>query len=76
MKEKFKKIKNRALKFQKVVCDNVTRIVLFLEYILIVVPISLLMKLFLRDRLRIQKPSVSSYWKTNNSTEVDYERQF
>lgn len=50
--------------------------VLSLGYIIAVVPTGLLMKMVKRDRLRLKKPDVSSYWKNYENSGTDYEFQF
>lgn len=50
--------------------------VLALGYILAVVPTGLLMKLVKRDRLRLKKQNVGSYWKDYEASTTDYEFQF
>ncbi len=51
-------------------------IVLAIGYIIAVIPTGLLMKLVKRDRLRLKKQNLDSYWKEYNSTNSDYEYQF
>lgn len=51
-------------------------IVLAIGYIIAVVPTGFLMKLVKRDRLRLKKPKLNSYWKDYNNTNSDYEYQF
>ena len=51
-------------------------VILFLGYILAVIPTGLLMKLVKRDRLRLKKPDIESYWVDNNDKNSDYELQF
>ena len=51
-------------------------IVLAIGYIIAVVPTGLLMKLVKRDRLKLKKYNTSSYWKTYENTNSDYEYQF
>lgn len=50
--------------------------VLACGYIIAVVPTGLLMKVVKRDRLRLKKPDVSSYWKNYENSGSDYEFQF
>ena len=76
MKNLFDKIKKRALYLQKKICALIAIIVLFIEYIFIVIPISFFMKLTGRDRLLLKKPDKNSYWLSNVSLDADYERQF
>ena len=51
-------------------------IVLAFGYIIAVIPTGLLMKLVRRDRLRLKKANVESYWKDYDNTNTDYEFQF
>ncbi len=51
-------------------------IVLTIGYIVAVIPTGLLMKIVRRDRLRLKKQELSSYWKNNENTNSDYEYQF
>ncbi len=51
-------------------------IVLIIGYIIAVFPTGMLMKIVKRDRLRLKKQELSSYWKNNESTNSDYEYQF
>ena len=50
--------------------------VLAIGYIIAVVPTGLLMKIVKRDRLRLKKIKVESYWKNYDNTNTDYEFQF
>jgi predicted membrane protein len=54
----------------------VSKLVLYLGYIFVVIPTALLMKITKRDRLKIKKQTVSSYWINIENAEEDYERQF
>lgn len=51
-------------------------VVLFLGYIFAILPTGLLMKIVKRDRLRIKKPKLETYWKNNEAEKTDYEYQF
>ena len=51
-------------------------IVLAIGYIIAVIPTGLLMKIVKRDRLRLKKIKVESYWKNYDNTNTDYEFQF
>ena len=51
-------------------------VILFAGYILAVIPTGLLMKLVKRDRLRLKKPDIGSYWVDNKDDKKDYELQF
>lgn len=51
-------------------------IVLAIGYIIAVIPTGLLMKLVKRDRLKLKKPQLNSYWKDQENTNSDYEYQF
>ena len=50
--------------------------VLAVGYIVAVVPTGFLMKIVKRDRLRLKKTNVESYWKNYDNTNTDYEFQF
>ena len=51
-------------------------IVLAFGYILAVVPTGLLMKIVKRDRLRLKKPNLKTYWIDYENKNTDYEYQF
>lgn len=51
-------------------------IVLTIGYIVAVVPTGLLMKIVKRDRLRLKKPNVNTYWLDYENRNTDYEYQF
>ena len=51
-------------------------IILFIGYIVAVIPTGLLMKIVKRDRLRLKRPNINSYWKNNENNNTDYELQF
>ncbi len=51
-------------------------IVLTIGYIVAVIPTGLLMKIVKRDRLRLKKPDVKSYWLNCENKNTDYEYQF
>ena len=55
---------------------QIARVILFIIYILSVIPTGMLMKIVKRDRLKLKKPDVSSYWVDNKEEEKDYEYQF
>lgn len=50
--------------------------VLAIGYIIAVIPTGLLMKLVKRDRLRLKKPILNTYWEDYDNTNSDYEYQF
>ncbi len=50
--------------------------ILAIGYVVAVIPTGLLMKVVKRDRLRLKKPDVSSYWINSNEEKSDYEYQF
>lgn len=50
--------------------------ILALVYIIAVVPTGLLMKIVKRDRLRLKKQNIASYWKKFEANNSDYEYQF
>ena len=51
-------------------------VILFIGYIVAVIPTGGLMKLVKRDRLRLKKPDIQSYWINNENKTTDYELQF
>ncbi len=51
-------------------------VVLAIGYIFAVLPTGLLMKIVKRDRLRLKKPNVETYWLDNENKNTDYEYQF
>ena len=51
-------------------------IVLAIGYILAVFPTGLLMKIVKRDRLRLKKPNLKTYWVDYENKNTDYEFQF
>ena len=51
-------------------------VILFFGYILAVIPTGLLMKLVKRDRLRLKKSDIETYWVDNKDKNSDYELQF
>ncbi len=50
--------------------------VLAVGYIVAVIPTGLLMKIVKRDRLRLKKPDVKTYWLDYENKNADYEYQF
>ena len=51
-------------------------LVLSIGYIVAVIPTGLLMKIVKRDRLKLKKPDVKSYWIDYDKEKTDYEFQF
>lgn len=51
-------------------------IALFFIYIITVIPTSILMNLCKRDRLRLKKQNLSTYWIDIKKEEENYEHQF
>ena len=51
-------------------------VILFIGYIVAVIPTGLLMKLVKRDRLRLKKQTIETYWINNENTSKDYELQY
>lgn len=51
-------------------------IVLAIGYIVAVFPTGLLMKIVKRDRLRLKKPNINTYWVDYDKKNTDYEYQF
>ena len=51
-------------------------IVLAIGYILAVLPTGLLMKIVKRDRLKLKKPNLETYWVNYEKQNTDYEYQF
>ncbi len=72
-----------ALKFKRIL-DTIGHfigkypaiIVLAIGYIVAVMPTGLIMKLVKRDRLRLKKPQIQTYWKKYENNNTDYEYQF
>ena len=73
--------------FARILKDTLTKIgscigkylaivVLFFGYILAILPTGLLMKIVGRDRLRLKKPKLETYWINNEAEKTDYEYQF
>lgn len=56
--------------------DTLAKIALFIVYILCLIPTGLLMKIIGRDRLRIKKQSLNTYWKDVQEQDSSYEYQF
>ena len=54
----------------------ISRIILFFVWIFAVLPTGILMKITKRDRLKLKKQNVSSYWIENTTKNTDYEYQF
>ena len=50
--------------------------VLAIGYIVAVLPTGLLMKIVKRDRLRLKKPNLETYWVDYENKNTDYEFQF
>lgn len=64
-------------KFTKFLGDNLAKIVLFIVYVLCVLPTGFLVKLIKRDRLSLKKGVKTSYWKDLKVEEDhNYEYQF
>ena len=51
-------------------------IALFFVYICAVLPTGILMKIVKRDRLRLKKSNIQSYWIDNENKNTNYEYQF
>ena len=51
-------------------------IVLAIGYLLAVFPTGILMKIVKRDRLRLKKPNLKTYWVDYENKNTDYEFQF
>ncbi len=51
-------------------------IVLFIGYFIAVLPTGILMKAVKRDRLKLKKQNVNSYWINYENNSTDYEYQF
>lgn len=69
-------IHETASKLFKFVGNILSKIILFFVYILAVIPTGVLMKLVKRDRLRLKKPDVSTYFTDCEQKQHDYEYQF
>ncbi len=70
---KFKKLLDKIGSF---VGKYIAIVVLAIGYIVAVLPTGLLMKIVKRDRLRLKKPDIKTYWLDNENKETDYEYQF
>ncbi len=68
--------KDILTKIGKFLGKYIAIVVLFICYVLAVLPTGLLMKAVKRDRLRLKKPDVQTYWVDNNNDVTDYEYQF
>ncbi|MBQ9246234.1 hypothetical protein IJ182_08210 [bacterium] len=51
-------------------------VILFIGYIVAVMPTGFLMKIVKRDRLRLKKQNLQSYWVENENNNTDYELQY
>jgi len=69
-------IHNTAVKIGHFLGKYLAIIALFFVYILAVLPTGLLMKAVRRDRLRLKKPDLTTYWKKYENENTDYEYQF
>lgn len=75
--------KNFAKKFKRIL-DTIGHFIgkylaifiLSIGYIVAVIPTGLLMKIVKRDRLKLKKPDVKSYWIDYDKEKTDYEFQF
>lgn len=60
----------------KILGDTLAKIALFLIYVCAVIPTGLIMKLSKRDRLRLKKQNLESYWKDIKEENPNHEYQF
>lgn len=60
----------------KTIGEILSKVALFITYVVAVIPTGIIMKLVKRDRLRLKKINTKSYWKDVESTEQSYENQF
>ncbi len=56
--------------------NYIAKIILFFVWIITVLPTGILMKIMQRDRLRLKKSEIKSYWIDNITQNTDYEYQF
>ena len=77
LSEKFAlKFKGLLTKIGEFLGRYLSIIVLTIGYIAAVLPTGLIMKLVKRDRLRLKKPQIQTYWKQYENSNSDYEYQF
>lgn len=70
------KLKSVLSKIGSFLGKYIAIVVLAICYIVAVIPTGLLMKIVKRDRLRLKKPEVNSYWLNCETKNTDYEYQF
>ena len=70
------KVHECGKKFGSFIGRYIAIVILFFVYIIAVIPTGLLMKLVKRDRLRLKKPDIESYWVDNKEDKTDYELQY
>ena len=70
---KFKKLLDKIGSF---LGKYIAIVVLAIGYLVAVLPTGVLMKIVKRDRLRLKKPNVETYWLDNENKNTDYEYQF
>ena len=71
-----KLLKDTLTKIGSFIGKYIAIVVLFFGYIFAILPTGILMKLVGRDRLRLKKPKLETYWKNNDAERTDYEYQF
>lgn len=71
-----KKFKNLLTIIGNFLGKYIAIIVLAIGYIVAVLPTGLLMKIVKRDRLRLKKPNIDTYWVNCDEKNTDYEYQF
>tara|TARA_B110000014_G_scaffold164173_1_gene115928 strand:- start:1252 stop:1632 length:381 start_codon:yes stop_codon:yes gene_type:complete len=59
---------NKWIKFGMYISKVMNPIIMFLIYILTIIPISIIMRLFRVDLLKLKKDDKSSYWKDREDT--------
>lgn len=69
-------IYKKGTKTGKFLGKYISIISLFVIYILAVLPTGILMKITKRDRLRLNKPNLKSYWVECETQHSEYENQF
>ena len=60
----------------KILGNYIARVILFFVYVFAVLPTGILMKMVKRDRLRLKKQNINSYWVDCEQVNTDYEYQF
>lgn len=66
----------KGKKLLKTLGDFFAVIVLFIIYVFAVLPTGIIMKITKRDRLKLEKQNVETYWKDIKKEEPNHEYQF